>query len=370
MVASRLTLALALALGLLTGPALSQTQITCVGFFGIGAYQGTECKPFPGRKAKISIGQLADTVADTRITEIRLISDDKPDQAFDLSPLAGASHIRTLDIYREGEIDPAPVLAMQGLKSLSLSIDAARALPQLARNGATGPAGLAGLRLYIPRDTVDLAPLSGWSGLRLLDIDAATVTGTDALATLTVLLSVDIDIKTPADFTPLGAATGLRDLTLRGVLGGQAVSDIAFLARLTDLHALTLDTNSVTDLAPLSGLTGLRTLVLSRNAALTDLAPIAGLTDLRNLQLRGTGVSDLSPLRDMSKLTILWLDRTPVSDISVLAGMPEMFGLELSRTKVNDLSPLEGLAGLKHLSVRGAPVTDFSPVPAWTRIKN
>lgn len=347
----------------------AQAAETCLSYFGIGEMQEEKCEPFAGEKATIKIDQLANFVADTSFTRLKIVSDDRPDEPFDLSPLAGVSHIRTLEIYREGEVDLTPINAMQGLKSLGLSIDAARALPQLAAGDATGPDGLAGLRLYGPRDTFDLAPLAGWGALRLLSINGSAVTGTPALGTLTGLSEVNIDIKQPADFTPLAAATGLRRLVLRGVLGGQAVSDIGFLAKLTELRSLTLVSNRITDLTPLRGLTGLRTLILSKNTALTDLSPLSGLTELRNLQLRHTAVSDLGPLRNMSALRILWLDKAPVSDISVVANMPEMFGLEISRTQVSDVTPLAGLKNLEHLSTRGAPVSDFAPVPAGVKIK-
>ncbi|MDQ2095253.1 leucine-rich repeat domain-containing protein [Rhodalgimonas zhirmunskyi] len=380
--ASRLTLVLAaLMLTLIQSPSVTRAQtsevttpeetgpFTCISHFGVGEIRALKCERFSGRSVNISIGQLSATVADKEVTDIRLVSDNSPDEPFDLSPLAGADHIRSLNIYREGDLDLTPLLSMAGLKSLSLSIDAARALPQLAQDGAQGPKGLVGLRLYIPRDTVDLTPLRDWDALRLLNIKATAVTGTKALATLTRLSNVTIEIKEPADFTPLGSATGLRQLSLRGVLGGQAVSDIGFLANLTDLRSLALYSNRITDLAPLSNLTKLRTLILSKNTALEDLAPLERLTDLRNLQLRQTRVTDITPLHDMSALRILWISGTPLSDISVLANMPEMFGLELTRTNVSDLTPLEGLKNLQHLNVKGAQVSDFSAVPDGVKIR-
>ena len=78
------------------------------------------------KSSKIKAVDLAETLRDTSINKLRIVSDDMPDEPFDLSPLAGADHILHLSIYREGKVDLTPILWMKGLRELHLSIDAAR----------------------------------------------------------------------------------------------------------------------------------------------------------------------------------------------------------------------------------------------------
>lgn len=360
-------LSLALCATLIAQPAISQPipeNELCLVPTGIGAMKDGKCRALPGDKRKIVPEQLPLHLRNDFRLKLRVVSDDKPDEPYDLSSLYNNDTVTELDLYREGPIDLGVLSSMQALRALSLSIDAAKALDQLA----TPPSTVRDLRLYAPRDVLDLSPLKNWTGLQVIYVTAKGITGQEALAHLTDLRHADFDLNTPTDLSVLSNAPRLESLDIRGVLGTQILDDVSFLSGSTELRHLSIYSGNITDLSPLAGLTKLRTLILSANSNLGDISVVRNMPDLRNLQLRHTKVADLSPLRGLQNLRILWLDRTPVSDIGPLAETPTLWALELSRTKVTDISPLEGLP-LQHLNLRGTQVTDFSVVAKGTKLK-
>jgi len=337
---------------------------TCIGPFGLGMPQGDACRPFEGNRAKIRIDALAQTLTDTTVSRLRIVSDDAPDSTFDLSSLAGNESIRHLDIFRKGPVDLTPILAMKGLKSLSLSSDAALALAQLA----PAPIGIEALRIYIPREPLDVSPLAGWHGLRILDTYTAGLSGTQALSNLTALERMHIKQGAQSDFSALAGLTALRDLSIEGVLGRAALDDIGFVTDLVRLEKVDFSGNQISDITALAAKPVLRIVTLSENRRLADISALASAKALSVLQLRQTDVSDLSPLAGLSELRILWLGRAPVSDIAPLRGLPHLGGVELSNTGVTDVSALGG-APIKHLDLRGTAVTDTSMIAAGAKIK-
>ena len=116
----------------------------------------------------------------------------------------------------------------------------------------------------------DIAPLSGLTKLRTLNLSRNKV----------------------SDLSPLSDLTNLRSLNLSV---NRIISDLAPLSGLTKLRTLNLFTNKISDIAPLSGLTALRTLSLTRNT-ISDVSALSGLTDLKRLTLRNCGLSDIAPL--------------------------------------------------------------------------
>lgn len=350
----------AVLLVLLAGPALAQAvpeDKLCMTPVGTGIQIGDRCESLPGERREIKPAQLPLHVADTStLLRLRVVSDDTPDEPYDLSSLAGNDTVTELDLFREGPIDLTPLAQAKSLRALSLSIDAAKALSQLAD---TPPAPVRDLRLYAPGEVLDLSSLASWTGLHVLTIDAKGVTGQQALANLPDLHQVQFTLSEETDLSVLANASKLRVLYVRGTLGDKLFSDLSFLSGLTELEILSLQTNAISDITPLAGLTRLRLLDLSGNSGLSDISVLRNMPDLSNLQLRKTRITDLSPLHGLRNLQILWLDKSPVSDISVLASTPALWGLELSRTKVTDLSPLKGLP-IKHLDLFGTQVTDIS----------
>lgn len=335
----------------------------CVDYFGVGLVAGEECTPFRGPSRKIRPSELTDALTQD-LVKLNIVSDDTPEEDFDLAPLSNNTSLRILKLYREGEIDLTPLHSMKGLRSLDLAIDAALALGQLD----PAPEGLAELRLYAPKRTLDLSVLSEMPNLRKLYVKADTVTGLDSLSSLHKLERATFELTEETDFSVLSTLTQLRWLEISGSLGRSVLSDVKFVAPLVSLTNLDLSGNDIENIAPLENLSDLVTLKLTGNKNLTDISALSDLVNMSNLQLRQTQVSDLTALTNMNKLGILWLDRTPVADLSPLSELPNLWGLELSRTKVTDINALRNLP-LKHLSLRGTGVTDFSAVPPGTKLK-
>ncbi|SFU16241.1 internalin A [Pseudovibrio denitrificans] len=338
-------------------------ETLCVDYFGVGTIIDDSCRPFPGPNRKVGPSELSSALAE-KITKLKIVSDDTPEEPYNLSPLASVSSIRSLDLYREGDVDLTPIQNMKGLRSLSLAIDAAAAFDQLT----IGPEGLAELSLYAPRLEIDLSSLAHLPNLRVLYVKANSIKGQESLGGLKHLERATFELAEETDFSSLTALTQLKWLEISGSFNGAVLSGAGFLASLSELTNLDLSDNEIRDLTPLAGLKNLKVLTLTGNLTLSDISPLSGLTGLRQLHLRKTQVSDLSALRNMNELGILWLSRTPVVDLSPLAELPKLWGLELKRTEVTDITPLRKLS-LKHLDLRGTGVTDFSFVPSGTKLK-
>lgn len=346
-----------------TAFAESGAENICIDYFGVGQIEGEDCKPLPGKKLKIGATDLQ-AALDNSVRALQVVSDNNPDEAFPLDALAGNSSVHTLDLFRVGQIDLTPIEKMKGLRSLSLSGDAASALGQLT----APPASIARLSISAPQRDIDLSALSNMPNLRVLYVKADSISGQENLRQLTKLERANFDLSQETDFSVLSSLTQLKWLSINGSLGETVVSDISFLSPLVDLIQLDLSNNDITDLNALRNLKNLRSLILSYNKDLSDITPIADLTNLRNLQLRLTQVSDLSMLTGLQELCILWLDRTPVADIGPLARLSKLWGLELSRTNVTDISALKDLP-LEHLDLSDLEVSDYSPIPPGTKLK-
>ncbi len=106
-----------------------------------------------------------------------------------------------------------------------------------------------------------------------------------------------LDLAGEKNFTRLAPLTGLTNLKILDLRNTQ-VSDAAPLAGLTNLQILYLRNTRVSDAAPLAGLTNLQYLGLS-NTRVSDAAPLAGLTNLQTLDLSDTQVSDAAPLQQL-----------------------------------------------------------------------
>lgn len=343
----------------------ADTLALCNGPFGLGVLANGACAPFPGGSATVRTDEeITTALADTSVTKLD-ISLGKDAAPVDLSALAGADHIVSLDIFSVNPLDLSAIEAMKGLRLLRLSstapTDYLRAAPAM-------PPNLIYLNLKSPKAPLDLAQLEGWSPLKQLHVSAPALTGTESLAGLFNLREATFEAKSPTNVSGIANASQLRRLAVSGYLGGRMVEDISFVAGLRQLEVLDLSSNDISDLAPLAELLSLRTLILSKNRKITSLAPLKGLKKLVILQLRRTAVTDLTPLKDMKELGILWLSDTPVSDISALEHTTALWGLELSDTNVSDLTPLKSLP-LKHLSAQNTKVTDFSPVPSTTKLR-
>lgn len=158
-----------------------------------------------------------------------------------------------------------------------------------------------------------------------------------------------------SDLAPLSGLTKLRVLDLDRAT---SVMDISPLAELANLRTLRLGNNAVADIAPLSGATKLRTLTLGGNKEIMDILALSGATMLRNLNLSNTGVSDLASLSGMAELVTLNLNNTKIADLAPLSGLAKLKTLNINNNKVGDISPVVGLSELTTLNIRNNPLDE------------
>ena len=117
-----------------------------------------------------------------------------------------------------------------------------------------------------------------------------------ALAALTQLIELSIDINELSDVSALAALTRLEKLDLAY---NYYIVSLPELATLQHLKTLNLSGNNIADVAPLARLTHLKNLDLHGNRIL-NVAPLATLTQLETLDLRENYGYDVSSGRDIA----------------------------------------------------------------------
>ena len=184
----------------------------------------------------------------------------------------------------------------------------------------------------------DLSPLRGLTNLTELHLNDTLVSDLSPLSGLTNLTSLNIHPTLATDLSPLAGLINLRSIAF----SNKNLSDISPLAGLINLRNVFCWGHSISDLSPLAGLTKLEVINFC-GGNVSDLTPLAGLTGLKELYIAFEKVSDISPLAGLTGLTRLDLEDNDISDISPLAGLTNLKWLKVARNKISDFSPLDGL---------------------------
>jgi Leucine-rich repeat (LRR) protein len=146
-------------------------------------------------------------------------------------------------------------------------------------------AGLTKLRVLNLSDNniSDITPLAGLTNLEELDLGRNEITDLTPLKELTNLERLNLHINQISNIMPLAGLTNLELLHLGG--GETEISDLTPLAGLTNLEELELTSSKISDITPLKELTDLRVLNLWNNN-ISDITPLKGLTKLDALYLQ------------------------------------------------------------------------------------
>ncbi len=277
-----------------------------------------------------------------------LTSLDLSHTAADLTPLVGLTNLTSLNLagmwYASGCNDWDHIARAE---SLSPNPCSAMALTPLA--------GLTKLRVLDLRfnQITDLTPLSGLRELETLHLGGFE-RGYIGLWMFGRVYESDL-----SDLTGLEGLTKLTHLALKAT---HKVSDLTPIAGLSKLKTLKISSGKLTDLGPLEGLTTLEELDL-RYSAVTDLTPLAGLNNLTVLDLSHTPVSDITPLAGLTSLEQLGLTYARVSGFEALEALslesldvacmdvPGEFDWQHLTLDLEDLSPIMGKRSLKTLVV-------------------
>ena len=224
-------------------------------------------------------------------------------------------------------------------------------------------AGLTNLRsLDLNGNRIEcIAPLAGLTNLVNLSIGGNLFTDLAPLAGLTNLEHLSIGWSQVSDLTPLARLTNLWGLHV----GGHGITSVAPLANLMNLTFLDVGSSQISDISPLAGLTRLEGLGIGFNL-ISDLSPVANMPHLDWLYAGNNNISDLSPLEGMSNITRLFLYTNQISDISPLASLTNLAVLNLNQNQISDISPLAGLDSFEDLWgglwLDDNQITDWSPV--------
>ena len=166
--------------------------------------------------------------------------------------------------------------------------------------------------------------LSGLTALQEVTLEAAGITSVEAFEG-SGIQSLNVRGTWVTDFSPLESCPSLRRLVV-GELPGGAVET---LAGLTSLVELRLYATQEVDLSHFAGLQQLQDLDLY-GCTLLHPEALAHLPSLRLLNLGETGVSDLTFLSEMPAMTDVDLRNDPLTDLTPLLDCPWLTLLTLS----------------------------------------
>ncbi len=205
-------------------------------------------------------------------------------------------------------VSPAPVLCTSKAQPIDERADGA--CDAVEHPSETPMASFSRLTLEV-KSQADLRPLADLTDLRHLRLAVGDGLGASVdlstLAEAQGLESLALDLSCIPDLSPLASLVWLREVVLRGSLGGPV------------------------DLEPLSGLDELRVFTLN-DAMPRSLAPLAVAGGIRTLDLRGCSIDDLSPLLRFDGLETLLLGEADVVNFSLIAEMSSLRAVELPST--------------------------------------
>ena len=312
-------------------------------------------------------------------------------EVLDLTPLTNLTNLTTLQIYRNGSSNTAGGVthleALSGLTKLTelrlleigdevTTLDPLENLTKLRTLNLNHYSG----NYYALEDISALANLTELTELRL---DIGDVKDLSPLTNLTKLQSLNISGNfTTDDLSFLHGMTDLRELRINPYNNGALyLDDLTDLQNLTKLQTLNMKVDGLGSLRGLENLTGLRELrMYGSDATYTDVDPLAGLTELQSLQLPNRDYDLKTPMNidgfaNLTKLTDLYIN-SPVESLAPISGLTGLKTLSYSGDNSYDgtsisLAPLAGLTGLTELQINSNVTNnDLTPLSGLTELRS
>ncbi len=187
----------------------------------------------------------------------------------DLSPLAGLTNLKRLNVSGKSITDLSPIAELINIEDLVL----------------------------FSTDVSDLSPLMDLTKMKRLYFNHAPV----------------------SDLLPLAELENLEKLEIFYAEG----PSLEPLKGLVELKKLSVGRSGITSISPLAGLVNLEELELFDNNEISDISPLASLRNLKRLNLHGNKISDVSALTSLHGLVWIDLAFNNISDISHVEGLPE-----------------------------------------------
>lgn len=190
---------------------------------------------------------------------------------------------------------------------------------------------------------LDLAPLSGMTQLKRLNLSGTGISSLFPIRNLTQLEILDISSTTVRDLSVLKYASSIKELNISNT----RIQNLQSLANFSRLERLYMEKTSVDDITPLSKL--LR---------------------LQELDANGSPIPTIEPLRYLSQLTRVNLSNAPIMSIDALSRKDKMERLDISKTKVLDLGPLSDASSLKILRCDDTRIASLAPLSNLPNLTN
>ena len=236
-----------------------------------------------------------------------------------LSPLAGLTNLRELDLANNSISDISTVARLTNLTRLELMYNSISDISAVA-----GLTNLSTLRLY-NNSISDISALAGLTNLTWLEL-------------------------WNNDISDISAVVGLTNLTWM-VLGSNAISDISAVAGLTNLSTLRLYNNSISDISALAGLTKLTSLHLGYNT-ISDISALvanAGFGNEDRVYLWGNPLSYQSihthiPALQARGVTVEFDNRTLQTLLKISGTVTPSDNLLIVEIRDSKGVPFEGIA--------------------------
>lgn len=223
----------------------------------------------------------------------------------------------------------------------------------------------------------DISPITELVNLEELAIGhysaVSKIDSIDGLEVLTNLRKLTLANTKVSNIEPIAAFTELEYLNL---LGAVEIVSFSPLENLTKLESLSISENFMItkqnlllhDIRFLAKMTKMRELDLER-FQLFDISPIQGMLDLEVLEFGYNTIQDISPIANFKNLKVLSLTRNYIEDISVLEGLTNLEKLFLARNDIVSINSLEQLTQLDRLSLSDNPIFDLSPLYGFSNNK-
>ncbi|MCP4678194.1 MAG: leucine-rich repeat domain-containing protein [Deltaproteobacteria bacterium] len=222
----------------------------------------------------------------------------------DLSPLAGLSNLKRLDLRMIGKLeDLTPIAKLPKLEYLNITGTNVQDFSPLTELPA-----LAEIEARMLKMT-DAAPIAKMSALEKIDLLKTPITDVTPMASAAKLAHILICTTQVEDVTPLiPVQKRIRSLDVCGT----KFSDFKQLGKFEHLTMLRLTKMPIQDLGVIAGLEKMEKLDIG-GTKVTDLSPIRKMTEMRELDISELELKDLSPLHRMKKLTKLYMVNSKVS---------------------------------------------------------
>jgi len=159
----------------------------------------------------------------------------------------------------------------------------------------------------------DLNPLKYYPHLKTLDLRNNPMTSIVDLASLTELLTLNLDNTGILNFDTLKTLSHLKELTI----SSNNLSDLSDLSVLKSLTTLDISHNTLTHADRLSKCVNLHKLIMNNNQ-LIDLSPLKSLTKLEYLDVKNNTVTDYTPLYGLKNLKELHISDISLDDYNAL----------------------------------------------------